>query len=254
MGNGKRDKRIGIPSPIHHDKNLCEDCSIVDRCVVHKLMGQQALNRMGFITSKAYPPGKKIYAEGEPLGSLHLLCSGLVFGSLFNRNPNESLIYLARSGSFLDLLDQAEGQNQIHTCSAETLTPSVVAFFNYRRLRDVTMEDASFAWDMFDMAIKRLRQLTDWHVSLAFGDAKSKVVFFLLELAEAAGKWDHPHVSIPLKLRRQVWAQAAGISVETVSRVMRELNQTGYIEETPVSLEIRDVRPLQKIAGEHDAA
>jgi len=246
MGNGKEHKRRGLPSPIHPGKNLCETCHCVETCIVRQMIEQKGLDSMGFITAKQYAAGEKIYVQGEPLGALHLLCSGLVFGSLLSRNADESLVYLARGGSFLDLLDQEE-QRRLHTCSVETLTPSVVAFFDYRRLREITMEDAPFAWGMFGMAMKRLRQLSVRYANLSFGDAKVKVVYFLLELAKASGNWESFHVTIPLKLRRQILAIAAGITVETVSRVMGDLHQAGYIQETSDSLEIHDVRPLKKI-------
>ena len=101
--------------------------------------------------------------------------------------------------------------------------------------------------DNFDMAmtvmrglVKRLRDADNQIGSLALMDVFGRVARLLLETAEVV---DGEKV-VTRKLSKQDIARMIGASREMVSRVMKHLQEAGYIELRADTIVIRDTIPL----------
>jgi len=181
----------------------------------------------------------KIFAESEPADYLYKIVSGAVrvYNMLGDGRRHIGAFYLAG-----DLFGLEAGT--IHTLSAEAIINSAVLAIERSAVMALAARDGDMApqcWSVATSELERSRR----HALLLLKTAPERVASFLLEMARRVP--GSKRVELPMS--RQDIADYLGLTVETVSRTLKQLaTETAIALPTPWRVELCDPTALNRPA------
>jgi CRP-like cAMP-binding protein len=166
-----------------------------------------------------YVRDAEIYGENEPAEYLYKVASGAVrtYKMLVDGRRQICAFYLP--GDFFGL----EIDNT-HAFSAEAIANSKILMIKRSALMALAERNRDVALRLWTMTGDELRRVQA-HVLLLIKTAKERVVMFLLEMAERAPAVDE----VELPMSRQDIADYLGLTIETVSRTLTDLENKSAI-------------------------
>src|ERR1044071_7716693 len=184
--------------------------------VPHSLTG--SIDMMGAVIP--YARNSEIYGENEPADYLYKVVSGAVrtYRVLADGRRQSGAFYLPG-----DMFGLEVGEE--HSFSAETVSDAKVLVVKRSALLALATRDNDIARELWTMTGRELRRTQD-HILLLIKTAKERVVGFLLEMAERASC----ATQFDLPMSRQDIADYLGLTIETVSRTLTDLENTAAIE------------------------
>jgi CRP-like cAMP-binding protein len=169
--------------------------------------------------SLSFGRNEEIYGEGEPAEYLYAVQSGFVRTAKIRSGGRRQIGAFCLPG---DVFGFEAGDE--HSFSAEALTPSVVcivkrALFNSRIAGSTVMMG-----QLLKLTAAELQRTQD-HILLLIKGAHERVASFLLEMANR----NHSNDEVELPMCRQDIADYLGLTIETVSRTLARLENSGVI-------------------------
>jgi CRP/FNR family transcriptional regulator, nitrogen fixation regulation protein len=161
----------------------------------------------------------EIYGESEPADCLYKVVSGAVrtYKVLNDGRRQISSFYLP--GEIFGL--EVGGE---HTFSAEAVADSKILVIRRSAVVALAGRDKEVARQLWRMTATELQRAHD-HIMLLIKTAQERVVGFLLEMAART-----PGASeVDLPMSRQDIADYLGLTIETVSRMVTQLERSGTI-------------------------
>jgi CRP-like cAMP-binding protein len=157
---------------------------------------------------------------------------------IFGENESADYVYKVLAGAVRTYKVFADGRRQIggfylpgdvfgletddcHTFSAEAINDAKILVVKRTALMALAIRDNEVARELWSMMGQEMRRVQD-HIFLLIKSAKERVVGFLLEMAERVPGGNN----IELPMTRQDIADYLGLTMETVSRTLTDL-QTG---------------------------
>jgi CRP/FNR family transcriptional regulator, nitrogen fixation regulation protein len=162
----------------------------------------------------------EVYGENEPAEYIYKVVSGTVrtYKVLSDGRRQIGAFYLPG-----DIFGLESGDN--HTYSAEAVTPSKVLVIKRSTLVALAARDNEVAHQLWALTSSELRRVQD-HVILLIKTAQERVVGFLLEMAARMPSGNQ----VELPMSRQDIADYLGLTIETVSRTLTQLENSAAIE------------------------
>ena len=170
--------------------------------------------------SMSFARNAEIYGESEPADYLYKVVSGTVRTYKVLNDGRRQI------GAFYfpgDIFGLETGEE--HTFSAEAITDSKVLVIKRSTVVSLAARDNEVARQLWTLTSRELRRVQD-HILLLIKTAEERVVSFLLEMA--ARKPGANAVELPMS--RQDIADYLGLTIETVSRTLSQLEDTAAIE------------------------
>jgi len=170
----------------------------------------------------AMPYGRdaEIYGENEPADYLYKVVSGTV------RTYKVLVDGRRQIGGFHlpgDMFGFESGDE--HTFSAEAITDCKILVIKRSAVITLAARDNDVAQQMWALTARELQRVQD-HIMVLIKSAQERVASFLLEMAgRAAGGG-----AVELPMSRQDIADYLGLTIETVSRTLTQLEKTAAIE------------------------
>jgi CRP-like cAMP-binding protein len=132
-----------------------------------------------------------------------------------------------------------------HTFSAESIVDSKVMLIKRTSLVALSSRSVDVARQLWTMAATELQRTQD-HTMLLIKTAQERVAGFLLEMAKRAPRAN----AVELPMSRQDIADYLGLTIETVSRTLTQLENSAAIE-VPTSRRIvlRNQAALSRLNG-----
>ena len=163
--------------------------------------------------------GTEIYGEGEPADYLYKVVSGAVctYRVLTDGRSQVKSFYLA--GDIFGLEFGGE-----HSLSAEATINSKLLMMRRSAVIALAGRDSSVTRQLWMISAKELQRAQE-HLMLLVRTAQERVVCFLLEMAARTPGANE----IDLPMSRRNIAEYLGLTVETVSRVVTQLENSGAI-------------------------
>jgi CRP/FNR family nitrogen fixation transcriptional regulator len=161
----------------------------------------------------------EIYGENEPAEYLYKVMSGAVrtYKVLNDGRRQIGSFYLPGDVFGLEVGD-------LHSFSAEAVADTKVLIIKRSALVTLASRDTEVARQLWTMATRELQRAQD-HIMLLIKTAQERVAGFLLEMAERnAGAME-----VELPMSRQDIADYLGLTIETVSRTLTQLENSGAI-------------------------
>lgn len=172
-----------------------------------------------------FSAGEEIYAQEEEADLVYRVVSGAVRTTRLLSDGRRQVGDFYYPGDFFGL--EAGGE---HLFSAEALCACEVLVFKKAALRAYG-EDGVRVERAIWLATARELQRTQQHLMLlGRKTACEKVASFLLDLADRAGEGTPPDRITALPMGRQDMADYLGLTIETVSRMLSQLQADGLVE------------------------
>jgi CRP/FNR family nitrogen fixation transcriptional regulator len=168
--------------------------------------------------TKTYGRDQQIYGEGEPADLVYKVVSGAIrcFRVLADGRRQISEFYLPG-----DIFGVEAGLERRSSAEAVGDTILVVT-----RRSTLMIEDENQGAKFWRLAIAELQRSREHVLTLGRRAAGERVASFLTDLAERTGA--HDEVELPMS--RQDMADYLGLTIETVSRTLTQLQSQGLIE------------------------
>jgi CRP/FNR family nitrogen fixation transcriptional regulator len=168
----------------------------------------------------SFARNEEIYGENEPADYLYKVVSGTVrtYKVLSDGRRQIGAFYLP--GDIFGLETGSE-----HTYSAEAINESKVLVVKRSAVMALAERDNDVTRQLWTLTGRELQRVQD-HILLLVQTAQERVAGFLLEMAERRSSGD----SIELPMSRQDIADYLGLTIETVSRTITNLENAAAIE------------------------
>jgi CRP/FNR family nitrogen fixation transcriptional regulator len=161
----------------------------------------------------------EIYGEDEPAEYIYKVVSGAVrtYRVLNDGRRQIGAFYMPGDVFGLEATDE-------HTFSAEAIADANVLVVKRSSVHSMAAQDGKIARQLWALTTSELGR-AQIHVMLLIQSAQERVVTFLMEMARrAAGN------TIELPMSRQDIADYLGLTIETVSRTLTQLENSRAIE------------------------
>ncbi len=188
---------------------------------------------------KIFPKNTIIINEGDRTNSVYLIRSGRVKVFLCDEDGKRVDIKVLESGDFFGEMVLDEGPR---SASVVTMVPSQLSVIPQSVFREFVTRNPDFAMRVILKLILRTRGLLKNVKSLALLDVYGRVARILLELATV----ENGKLVIKEKLSAQDIAHRIGASRESVSRILKDLTQGGYIRKDGMRVTIAKTLPRRR--------
>ena len=168
-----------------------------------------------------YRHDMEIYGEGERVESFYKVVSGAVRTYKLLSDGRRQIGAFHFAG---DLFGFEAGD--VHRFTAEAVTESTVLVFKRRTLERLAARDLDVARWLWALTARNLDHAQEHMMLLGRKTATERVAAFLLEMDECM----QPAGAITLPMSRRDIADYLGLTLETVSRTMSQLQGEGAVE------------------------
>lgn len=179
---------------------------------------------------KSYAKGDVIINQGDQGNLLFVLLSGSVKVSLIDSHGKEIIIRMLYKGNFFGEMSLLDGQIRSTTVTAIEDTEALVIYRD--QFKRLIQQKPHVVLEILATLNRRLRTATEKISSLKFLDAWGKVAKVLLDLQPKVDVVKNSPIGggVPnLAYSREEMAKIAGISRETFTRIINELEDSGFI-------------------------
>ncbi|MBK5103585.1 MAG: cyclic nucleotide-binding domain-containing protein [Burkholderiales bacterium] len=190
------------------------------------------------VARKSYVRGSQILRAGDPTDSLYILISGRAKVFMSDLDGKEVILAILGPNEFVGEMGLID--NSPRSASVMALESCEVVCISKSDFKRCLAENFEMAMTVMRGLVKRLRDADNQVGSLALMDVFGRVARLLLETAQIV---DGEKV-VTRKLSKQDIARMIGASREMVSRVMKHLQEAGYIEQRGDNIIIRENIPL----------
>ena len=168
-----------------------------------------------------YAREEEIFGEGEPATYVYKVLSGAVRTCRILRDGRRQIDEFHFAGGYFGIEAGAE-----HRTSAEAITDSTVLLVRRVGVGELAAQDSDLARQLFRLTVEGLQRTQDHVVLLGRKSASERVASLLLDLSQRAGQ---PRI-LEVPMSRQDMADYLGLTIETVSRTLTQLQADGLIE------------------------
>lgn len=171
--------------------------------------------------SMTFARNMEIYAEGEPAGYGYKVVSGMIRISKLLPDGRRQISAFHTAGDMFGF-----EADDLHHASAEAVVPVKVTAYKWQSLLTGGARSTSLVRDLLNMTMIGLRQTQEHLLLLGRKNARERVAAFLLQMAERTDAGSILELAMP----RHDIADYLGLTLETVSRMLAELKESGAIK------------------------
>jgi len=230
-------------------------------------MRQQDLIGYGHVTNFAEPllrelmahasllnfkAGEFLIRSGEAGNGLYVIKSGLLKVLLPSPIQENDAIIISILGpdNFVGELSLID--NQPRSASVAAMADTELCFICQRSFQETAQHHPEIYKTLAEVLANRLRQTSDSVIATAFLTAKGRVARVMLELARVCGERGRLGVTLPDAIRQIDIAAMAGLTRETVNRVLVEWEHDEIVKRTRRRYFIADVGAFERELSEID--
>ena len=182
----------------------------------------------GAVIKRRFKRGEALVEQGQKSNALFILLTGRARVMTSDSRGREVILATLAQGDYLGEMSIIDNEPHSATVRAEVATD--VLMLGRAEFARCLTENASMSLVVMRGLVKRLRHADRKIESLALLDVYGRVAHALLDFAVADAQGQ---LLIKDKISRQDLAKMVGASREMVSRVMKDLEERGFIEALP---------------------
>lgn len=180
------------------------------------------------VVKRRFRRGEHIVDQGKKSNALFILLSGRARVVSADQRGREVILATLQAGDYIGEMSLIDNEPHSATVRAEVQTD--VLMLGRLEFARCLPENTSMAYAVMKGLVQRLRQADRKIESLALMDVYGRVARVLLE---SASPGENGHLIIREKISRQDIAKMVGASREMVSRVMKDIEERGFVESLP---------------------
>jgi len=189
------------------------------------LTAAQAETVAAAVIKRRYKRGEAIVEQGKQSNALAIILTGRARVVTTDARGREVILAILHPGDYMGEMSLID--NEPHSATVRTEVQTDVLVVGRPEFARCLPENSSMAYAVMKGLVQRLRQADRKIESLALMDVYGRVARSLLESAVADREGN---LVIRDKVSRQDLAKMVGASREMVSRVMKDLEERGFIE------------------------
>ena len=222
----------------------CQNCSLIDLCIPRGL-SQKDVERIGNIVGrrKSLAKGDYLYRQGDKFRGILAIKSGTAKLTAMDFGGNEFLTGYLLPGELLGFDGLAADSHSYSAVALETLEYCEMPADD---LDSLCREVPNLLRELFRHAGKTLTSETD-RFMLSQRTAEERVVTFLIDISDRLSRRGLPGTEFKLSLTRQEIGNFLGLALETVSRVLKSLEEEGLITVQAKFIRIQDKDKLRAL-------
>jgi len=196
---------------------------------------------------KTYPKNSMIVLEEEFGDTVYIVRSGTIKITRLNDEGKEVILALMGAGEFFGELAALDGEAR----SANALAQEECRLYLLHRsdFIDLLKHNTRISFTLLSELARRIRHSDQQIEALSLDDAEHRIGVCILNLAEDNGVIRKGKVTIQKLPFQQDIANMAGTSRETVSRVLKLLEEKGFVSKSGHTLTIPNYVYYKKIFG-----
>ena len=189
------------------------------------LTSAQAESVADAVVKRRFKRGEVVVEQGDKSNTLFIILTGRARVITADKRGREVILASLQPGDYIGEMSLIDNQAHSATVRAEVQT-DILALGRAEFARCLP-ENSSMAYAIMKGLVQRLRQADRKIESLALMDVYGRVARSLLEFAQPDRD---AQLTIRERISRQDIAKMVGASREMVSRVMKDLEDRGFIE------------------------
>ena len=199
------------------------------------------------MTIKTYPKNSMIVLEEEFGDTVYIVRSGTIKITRLNDEGKEVILALMGAGEFFGELAALDGEAR----SANALAQEECQLYLLHRsdFIDLLKHNTKISFTLLSELARRIRHSDQQIEALSLDDAEHRIGVCILNLAEDNGVIRKGQVTIQKLPFQQDIANMAGTSRETVSRVLKLLEEKGFVTKAGHTLTIPNYGYYKKVFG-----
>ena len=185
-----------------------------------------------------YPKNKIIFIENEEGSELYIILKGSIKVSKISEGGEEMILAILKEGDFFGDMSLLDGKPRSATVTSNE--DSILMLISGKSFEKVIEKHPRIALKLLRELTLRLRKADDLIGNLAFLDVTGRIAGILLQFAEEYGQKTEEGVFIKSRPTHQAIANMIGASRETVTRVLKQLEDKKYISMSGKDITIFD--------------
>jgi len=225
---------------LSHKINNCKEC--VYRSWAFKNLSTEELKQINNKKiEKFFRKGENICLEGDTISSFMYLQNGLVKLFKTESNTKEHIISIAKPKDFIGLLSIFSNKKHIYSISA--LEDSIVCFVDLDLIRTFIKTNGIFAIDFFEKISSVSDSVIKTRIDINTRQLRGRIAYILLLFS----KHIYNSTTFNLPISRKEVAELIDMSTENVIRVLSEFRKDKLIQIEGKTIEIIDIKKLERI-------
>ena len=192
------------------------------------LTPSQAASVADAVVKRRFKRGEPIVEQGKKSNALAILLTGRARVISSDARGREVILATLRQGDYVGEMSLIDNAPHSASVFAEVQTDALI--LGQPEFAQCLHDSDSMAYAVLKGLVQRLRQADRKIESLALMDVYGRVARALLEFAGENGSCAEGSAVIPGRVSRQDLAKMVGASRERVSRVMKDIEERGFIE------------------------
>jgi CRP/FNR family cyclic AMP-dependent transcriptional regulator len=182
----------------------------------------------GLLIDRKYPRDAVIYEDGSIGDYMYIISEGQVKVTKMSEDGREKILEILGPGDFhgeMALLDRAP-----RSASVKTTTPCVLLALSRQDFLGLLKQNHELTLELIRVLVRRLRETDEQIKGLLFERVEGRARRLLARLAKepVPGREDRVATS---PITHQQLADLVGTSRETITRVVKELKDEGWLEQ-----------------------
>lgn len=191
------------------------------------LTAHQAASVAQAVVKRRFKRGEPIVEQGKKSNALTILLTGRARVVSCDSRGREVILATLRPGDYVGEMSLIDNEPHSATVLAEVQSDALI--LGQMEFARCMPESDSMAHAVLRGLVQRLRHADSKIESLALMDVYGRVARALMEFAGENAMGMEGHAVIPDRVSRQDLAKMVGASREMVSRVMKDLEERGFI-------------------------
>jgi CRP-like cAMP-binding protein len=179
------------------------------------------------LIERRYPRNTTIVEEGLPGDYMYILREGRVKVTKLSEDGREKILDFLEAGAFVG--DMALLERAPRSASVKTLAPVKVLALSRNDFMGLLRKSPDLAMAVIQELSRRLRSVNEQASSLSFQRVKERTMGLLERLAKEPSDDDDRRLT-PVLTHQQI-ADMVGTSRETVTRVVKDLKESGWLRQ-----------------------
>ena len=192
--------------------------------------------------------GEFIFREGDAAEWFHILKEGTVKCVKSTPEGREVTLKVLMPGD-LFCCEASAFNGSSHPGCAQAMDTAKIVKINRKVLLDMIQRNPETAIEMISYLGDRLREAQDNAKAFALDSAERRLASLLVNLATRAAIVEPEGLRLNVHLTRQDFADMAGLTVETASRILSRFKKANLIKGTARRLIIGDLSGLKALAN-----
>ena len=224
----------------------CRECTAYPCGLFHCLTAPQLARLVKSRVAHAYAPGKPVFYEGNPAFAVYCVLQGTVKIWRSGSNGDEHVIRTRGKGDLVGARAVLAGGN--YPVTAEPLETFVACTIPSEAFLELVRENQELAHRLLKKLAVETIETEGLILSRSMDHVRQRTARLLLKLVGTRLRIVPGPVQIKLPWRREVMAELAGTTPETLSRTLHAFVAEGIIEVERQDVRIVNMKALEKAA------